>query len=54
MADKADGSVVLVQLQVAILWKCDNYGLSPCGWPFPCLLHLVAIEVRISIMASPP
>ena len=24
MADKADGSVVLAQLQVAFLWECDN------------------------------
>ena len=24
MADKADGSVVLTQLQVAFLWECDN------------------------------
>ena len=24
LADKADGSVVLVQLQVGFLWECDN------------------------------
>ena len=24
MGDKADGSVVLAQLQVAFLWECDN------------------------------
>ena len=24
MADKADGSVVLAQLQVTFLWECDN------------------------------
>ena len=24
MADKADGSVVLAQLQVIFLWECDN------------------------------
>ena len=24
MADKADGFVVLAQLQVAFLWECDN------------------------------
>ena len=24
MADKADGSVVLAQLQIAFLWECDN------------------------------
>ena len=42
MADKSDGSVVLAQLQVAFLWKCVNYGLSPCGRPFYCLQILVA------------
>ena len=42
MADKADGSVVLAQLQVAFFWECDNYGLSSCGWPFSCLLNSVA------------
>ena len=24
MTDKADGSVILAQLQVAFLWECDN------------------------------
>ena len=24
MADKADGSIVLTQLQVVFLWECDN------------------------------
>ena len=52
MADKADGSVVLTQLQVAFLWVCDV--LSPCGRPFPCLQILLQIEVRMSIMVSPP
>ena len=42
MADKADGSVVLAQLQIAFLWECDNKGLSPCGRPFSCLPNLVA------------
>ena len=42
MADKADGSVVQAQLQVAFLWECDNWGLSPRGRPFSCLLNLVA------------
>ena len=42
MADKADGSVVLAQLQVAFHWECDNLGLSPCSWPFSCLPNLVA------------
>ena len=42
MADKADGSVVLAQMQVAFLWECDNWGLSPCGRLFSCLLNPVA------------
>ena len=42
MADKADGSVVLAQLQVAFLWECNNKGLSQCGWSFSCLPNLVA------------
>ena len=42
MTDKADGSVVLAQLQVAFLWECDKLGLSPCGRPFSCLPSLVA------------
>ena len=54
MADKADGSVVLAQLQVAFLWECDNHGLSPCDQPFSRLPNLLQIEVRMSIMASPP
>ena len=28
MADEADGSVVLAQLQVAFLWECYNWELS--------------------------
>ena len=28
MADKADGSVVLAQLQVAFLWEFDNFTCS--------------------------
>ena len=42
MADKADGSLVLTQLQVSFLWELDNKELSPCGRPFFCLLNLVA------------
>ena len=42
MADKVDGSIVVAHLQVAFLWECDNYRLSPCGRPFPCLPNLVA------------
>ena len=54
MADKADGSVVLAQLQIAFLWECDNKGLSPCGLPFSCLPYLLQIVVWMSIMASLP
>ena len=42
MADKADWSVVMAQLQVAFLWECDNYGLSLCGLPLHCFPNLVA------------
>ena len=28
MADNADGSVILAQLQVSFLWESDNQGLS--------------------------
>ena len=42
MADEADGSVVLAQLQVAFLWECDNKGLSPCGRSFSGIPNLVA------------
>ena len=41
MADEADRSVVLALLQVAFLWKCDDQGLGPRGWPFSCLPDLV-------------
>ena len=42
VADEADRSVVLTLLQVAFLWKCDDQGLDPRGWPFSCLLDFVA------------
>ena len=42
MADIADGSVVLAQLQVAFFCECDNFGLSPCGRPFSCVPNLAA------------
>ena len=42
MADEADGSVVLAQLQVAFLWECDNQESNPRGRPFSCLPNLVA------------
>ena len=41
VTDEADRSVVLALLQVAFLWKCDDQGLSPRGWPFSCLPDLV-------------
>ena len=41
-ANEADRSVVLALLQVAILWKCNNSGLGPRGWPFSCLPDLDA------------
>ena len=47
MVDKADGSVVPVQLQVAFLWECDNYGLSPSGWLFACLLLLLGLILPV-------
>ena len=54
MADKADGSVVLAQLQFAFLWECDNYGLSHVVGHSPVFQILLQIVVRMSIMASPP
>ena len=42
VTDEADRSVVLALLQVVFLWKCDNQGLGPQGWPFSCLSDLVA------------
>ena len=42
VADEADRSVVLALLQVAFLWKCDDQGLGPRGWPFSCLIDFVA------------
>ena len=43
MADKADGSVVLAQLQVSFLRESDNQGFSPMGLSFSCLQDLVAV-----------
>ena len=34
--------MVLAQMQVAFLWECDNWRLSPCGRQFSCLPNLVA------------
>ena len=42
MADKADGSVALAQLQVPFLREKDNQGFSPIDWSFSCLQGLVA------------
>ena len=54
MADKAGGSVVLAQLQVAFLWECVNEGLSPCSLHSPVFQIFSQIEVRMSIIALPP
>ena len=42
IADKADGSVILAQLQVSFHRESDNKAFSPIGWPFSCLQDLVA------------
>ena len=42
MAGGAENLVVLELLQFAFLGKCDDRGLGPGGWPFPCLSDLVA------------
>ena len=36
MADEADISVVLAELQVALFSECNNKRLSPWGRPFSC------------------
>ena len=36
MADEADSSVVLAELQVALFRECNNQRLSPWGRPFSC------------------
>ena len=36
MTDEADSSVVLAELQVALLRECNNQRLSPWGRPFSC------------------
>ena len=41
MADNADRSVVLAQLQVAFFSERDNKVFSPCGRPFSCLKNLL-------------
>ena len=40
VAGEADRLVVLAQLQVACLKKCDEQGLGLQGWPFSCLPDL--------------
>ena len=42
MADEVDRSVVMALLQVTFLWKCDDQGLGPRGWPLSSLPDLVA------------
>ena len=54
MADKADGSVVLAQLQVAFLWECATRECVHVVGHSPVLQILLQIAVRMSIMASPP
>ena len=36
MADEADNSVVLAELQVALFRECNNQRVSSFGRPFPC------------------
>ena len=42
MADEADGSVVLTQLQISFLGECDDELLSPRCWPFSNPPDLIA------------
>ena len=42
VTDEANRSVVLVQLQVAFLGKCDDYGLHQRGRTFSSLPDLIA------------
>ena len=42
VTDEANRSVVLVQLQVAFLGKCNDQGLGPRDWPFSSLPDLIA------------
>ena len=42
VADEADRSTEMALLQVAILGKCDNYGLGARGLPFSYLSDLDA------------
>ena len=41
MTDKADSSVVLAELQVALFRECNNQRLTPWGRPFSCSPDLV-------------
>ena len=41
IADQADSSVVLAELQVALFKKCNKQRLSPWGRPFSCFLDFV-------------
>ena len=45
MADEADLSVVLALLQAAFVWKCDDHGLDPRGWPLSCRPEIVVRAV---------
>ena len=54
MSDKADGSVVLAQLQVAFLWGCDNLDWVHVIGHSPVFQILLQIEVSMSYSGSPP
>ena len=54
MADEADSSVVLAELQVALFRECNNQRLSQWGSPFSCFHIRLQISVNTSIMVSPP
>ena len=40
MTDKADGSLVLAQLQVAFVWECDK------DVPVPVLLNIIGLDIQ--------
>ena len=42
VADEADCQIALALPIATFLWKCDDQGLGPQGWPFSCLPALVA------------
>ena len=54
MADKADGSIVLAQLQVAFLGSVITRERVHVVGHSPVFQILLQIAARMSIMASPP